>query len=109
MTDHHFDDETQRRACRLVLATIRELDGWATKEDLIAEFGIGPSELDRCVDVLQAADNLQVADLGRITLLVASTKDVETAIAQLFDVHEREWRIEIATKRSDLEGDNRGA
>lgn len=96
-------DEIERRECLPVLAAIRNGNGWATKEELAYQLGIRNKELDRCIDVLQKADDLQVADLGRITLLVAPTDDVDEAIAQLFDAHEREWRARIGDEMPDLE------
>jgi hypothetical protein len=96
--------EIQRRECLSVLAAVRDGHGWATKGELIYQLGVRNSELDRCVDVLEHADGLQVVDLGRITLLVAPTNDVDQAIAQLFDDHERHWRARIGDRNTRLGG-----
>jgi hypothetical protein len=103
MTDRAVDTETTRRECLPLAAAVRDQDGWTTKTALAHQFDLRPAEVVECLTVLQEADDVEVADLGRITLLVAPAKDIDVAIAELFDEHEREWRAQVGAPMPDRE------
>lgn len=94
------DESPDKRSCLPIAARVQATD-WISKEKLALEFGLTEARTEDCLAVLEAAGDVDLADLGTVTLAVAPGFDVEDAVAELSDEREREWRAANNWKMPD--------